>query len=121
AETSRITVGMGHSDASFEEAAEAADRGIHYAVHTFNAMRPLSHRDSGILGAVLSDDRIFAEIIADGVHVAPEVVRIFSKSKGRHHVILATDATSAMGMPDGNYALGKQHVEVVHGVCRDHE
>lgn len=116
-----LTVGMGHSDASFAEASEAADQGVHYAVHTFNAMRQLSHRDSGIVGAVLSDDRIFAEIIADGVHVAPEVVRIFARAKGPHRVILATDATSATGMPDGRYALGNSHVEVTGGICRDAE
>ncbi len=116
-----IVVGMGHSDATFSEASEAVNRGIRYAVHTFNAMRQLSHRDSGIVGAILSDDRVFAEIIADGVHVAPEVVRIFAKAKGPGKVILATDATSATGMPDGRYALGKSNVEVTAGVCRDAE
>jgi N-acetylglucosamine-6-phosphate deacetylase len=118
---SRVVVGMGHSDASFLEATEAADKGVRYAVHTFNAMRQLSHRDSGIVGAVLSDDRIFAEIIADGIHVAPEIVRIFAKAKGPRRIILATDAISATGMPDGSYALGKHHVDVVGGVCRDLE
>jgi len=121
AERSRIVVGMGHSDASFLEATEAADRGVRYAVHTFNAMRPLSHRDSGIIGAVLSDDRIFAEIIADGIHVAPEVVRVFARAKGKDRMILATDAISATGMPDGSYALGRHHVDVVGGICRDVE
>jgi N-acetylglucosamine-6-phosphate deacetylase len=116
-----IVVAMGHSDASFEEAMRAADSGVRYAVHTFNAMRQFSHRDSGIVGAVLSDDRIFAEIIADGVHVAPEVVRLFAKAKGPSRVILATDATSATGMPDGYYALGGSNVEVTGGVCRDAE
>jgi N-acetylglucosamine-6-phosphate deacetylase len=84
-------------------------------------MRAFSHRDSGIVGAVLSDDRIFAEIIADGVHVSPEVVRLFAKAKGASHIILATDATSATGMPDGHYALGGSSVEVIGGVCRDAE
>jgi N-acetylglucosamine-6-phosphate deacetylase len=118
---SRVVVGMGHSDASFLEATEAADKGVRYAVHTFNAMRQLSHRDSGIVGAVLSDDRVFAEIIADGIHVAPEIVRIFARAKGPRRMILATDAISATGMPDGSYALGKHHVDVVGGVCRDLE
>ena len=66
-------------------------------MHTFNAMRQFSHRDPGIVGAVLSDDRIFAEIIADGVHVNPEVVRIFARAKGPARIVLATDATSATG------------------------
>jgi N-acetylglucosamine-6-phosphate deacetylase len=118
---SRVVVSMGHSDASFLEATEAADKGVRYAVHTFNAMRQLSHRDSGIVGAVLSDDRIFAEIIADGIHVAPEIVRIFARAKGPRRIILATDAISATGMPDGSYALGRHHVDVVEGVCRDLE
>jgi len=121
AQSSGIVVGMGHSDASYSESISAINGGAHYAVHTFNAMRPLSHRDPGILGAVLADDRVFAEIIADGVHVAPEVVRIFSRAKGPTRMILATDATSATGMPDGQYSLGNSRVQVRGGVCRDSE
>jgi len=121
ARKSGVVVGMGHSDASFSESTAASDGGTRYAVHTFNAMRPLAHRDPGIVGAVLSDDRVFAEIIADGVHVAPEVVRIFARAKGPTRIILATDATSATGMPDGQYALGKSVVQVTEGVCRDAE
>ena len=116
-----VVVAMGHSDASLTESLAAVNDGIRYAVHTFNAMRQFSHRDPGIVGAVLSDDRVFAEIIADGVHVAPEVVRIFAKAKGRDRMILATDATSATGMPDGEYALGEGQVQVRGGVCRDAE
>jgi N-acetylglucosamine-6-phosphate deacetylase len=118
---SGITVGMGHSDASFIEASAAADDGTHYSVHTFNAMRAFSHRDSGIVGAVLSNDRIYAEIIADGIHVSPEVIHIFARAKGRDRVLLVTDAISATGMPDGNYVLGTDTVRVQGGVCRDGE
>jgi len=121
ARRSGIVVAMGHSDASYAQARDAADKGTRYAVHTFNAMRQFSHRDPGIVGAVLADDRIFAEIIADGVHVAPEVVQIFAKTKGPARMLLATDATSATGMPDGEYALGTNHVHVHGGVCRDSE
>jgi len=121
ARNSSVAVAMGHSDATLSESIAAADAGTHYAVHTFNAMRQFSHRDPGIIGTVLSDDRIFAEIIADGVHVAPEVVRIFAKAKGPARIILATDATSATGMPDGVYALGNSQVHVQGGVCRDAE
>ena len=116
-----VVVAMGHSDATFSESLAAVNAGTHYAVHTFNAMRQFSHRDPGIVGAVLSDDRVFAEVIADGVHVAPEVVRIFAKAKGATRIILATDATSATGMPDGQYALGSGKVQVQGGVCRDAE
>jgi N-acetylglucosamine-6-phosphate deacetylase len=121
AHDSGVTVAMGHSNASFDEATAASNNGTHYAVHTFNAMRAFSHRDSGIAGAVLSDDRIFAEIIADGIHVSPEVVRIFARSKGRERILLVTDAISATGMPDGSYNLGTDKVQVRAGVCRDNE
>ena len=119
ARASGVMVAMGHSNASYHEAMTAADSGTHYAVHTFNAMRGFSHRDSGIVGAVLSDDRIFAEITADGIHVRPEVVRIFARSKGRERILLVTDAISATGMPDGRYTLGTDEVQVHGGICRD--
>ena len=121
ARASGVAVAMGHSNASFDEAIAASDDGTHYAVHTFNAMRAFSHRDSGIVGAVLGDDRIFAEIIADGIHVHHEVVRIFARSKGRDRILLVTDAISATGMPDGRYQLGTEKVDVKAGVCRDDE
>jgi N-acetylglucosamine-6-phosphate deacetylase len=70
---------------------------------------------------VLADDRIFAEIIADGIHVDPAVVRIFSRAKGIGRVLVVTDAISATDMPDGRYSLGPDMVEVVDGVCRDVE
>lgn len=116
-----VMVAMGHSEASFEEATRAASSGVCYAVHTFNAMREFAHRDPGIIGAVLSDDRIFAEIIADGIHVNPSVVRIFARAKGKARVLLVTDAISASGMPDGRYFLGADPVEVIAGVCRNSE
>src|SRR5207247_6212409 len=84
-------------------------------------MRAFSHRGSGIVGEVLADDRIFAEIIADGVHVDPTVVRVFGRAKGKERVLLVSDAISATGMPDGRYVLGGDIVEVVNGVCRDGE
>jgi N-acetylglucosamine-6-phosphate deacetylase len=112
---------MGHSDASFEEARRAVLSGVGYAVHTFNAMRGFTHRDPGIIGAVLSDDRVFAEIIADGIHVDPSVIRIFARSKGKARVLLVTDAISATDMPDGRYRLGTGMLRVIDGVCRDSE
>ena len=116
-----VTLAMGHSDATMETAREAADRGVCYAVHMFNAMRGLHHRDPGIAGAVLADDRVRAEIIADGVHVDPAFVRVFARSKGRERVLLVTDGTSATDMPDGEYTLGASTVSVSEGVCRDSE
>src|SRR5262245_5783211 len=118
---SDIRVAMGHSNASFDEAQTAGNRGVCYAVHTFNAMRELTHREPGIVGAVLSDDRIFAEIIADGVHVAPAVVKFFARAKRAERILLVSDAISATGMPDGEYRLGTGTVTVANGVCRDAE
>jgi N-acetylglucosamine-6-phosphate deacetylase len=92
-----------------------------YAVHTFNAMRAFSHRDPGIVGEILSDDRVFAEIIADGIHVDRSVIRLFARAKGRTRVLVVTDAISAMDMPDGRYMLGSDAVDVIGGVCRDSE
>ena len=114
-----VTVAMGHSNATFQEARSAVENGVCYAVHTFNAMRAFSHRDPGIVGEVLADDRIFAEIIADGIHVDPSVVRLFARAKGRTRVLLVTDAVSATDMPDGRYMLGNDAVDVSGGVCRD--
>jgi len=116
-----VLLAMGHSNATFEQARSAVERGFSYAVHTFNAMRAFSHRGSGIVGEVLADDRIFAEIIPDGVHVDPAVVRLFGRAKGKERVLLVSDAISATGMPDGRYVLGGDTIEVVNGVCRDGE
>lgn len=116
-----VTIAMGHSNATFTEAGQATDRGVCYAVHTFNAMRGFSHRDPGIAGAVLADDRIFAEIISDGIHVDPAVIRIFARAKEKTRVLLVTDAISATDMPDGSYRLGEHMVDVAGGICRDSE
>jgi N-acetylglucosamine-6-phosphate deacetylase len=116
-----VAVAAGHSNATLEEAEAAANRGVCYAVHTFNAMRQMSHRDPGIVGAVLADDRIFAEIVADGIHVDPAIVRTFARAKGKARFILATDAISATDMPDGAYRLGNDTVTVSGRVCRDSE
>jgi N-acetylglucosamine-6-phosphate deacetylase len=121
AKDSGVVVAMGHSDATFDEAASAAGRGVCYAVHTFNAMRGFAHRDPGIIGEVLTDDRLFAEIIADGIHVAPSAVRLFARAKGKDRTLLVTDATSATDMPDGRYILGGDSVDVVKGICRNAE
>jgi N-acetylglucosamine-6-phosphate deacetylase len=80
-------------------------------------MRPLDHRDPGILAEVLTDRELTADIIADGIHVAPEVVRLFLQAKGKDGSVLITDATSATGMPDGIYQLGPIQVEVKNGRC----
>jgi N-acetylglucosamine-6-phosphate deacetylase len=84
-------------------------------------MRPFSHRDTGVLGAVLTRPEVTAEVIADGVHVDPPALQLLLAAKGNEGVILVSDATAATGMPDGNYRLGTFEVKVSGGVCRDAE
>jgi len=116
-----LVVAMGHTDATFEDACRAIERGARHAVHVYNAMRPFSHRDTGVIGAVLTDPRVTAEVIADGIHVDDPALRILLAAKGPENVILVTDATAATGMPDGNYRLGGIEVTVSGGVCRNQE
>ena len=101
-----VCVSIGHSDANLEAAQAAVKAGARHATHTFNAMRPLDHREPGILGEVLTSERLTADIIADGIDVAPEVVKLLVHAKGVERAVLITDATAAAGMPDGLYQLG---------------
>lgn len=112
-----VCVSIGHSDAEMPIAQEAVKAGARHATHTFNAMRPLDHREPGIIGEVLSDDRLSADIIVDGIHLAPSVVKLFLRAKGRELAVLITDAISATGMPDGRYQLGPIEVDVKDGKC----
>jgi N-acetylglucosamine-6-phosphate deacetylase len=113
-----IEFAVGHSGATYEQVLSAADFGLRQATHVFNGMAGLRHRVPGVLGAILSDDRIRAQIIADGVHVHPAVVRLLIKMKGTDRTILITDAIRASGMPDGDYMLGDQRVHSNGGVPR---
>jgi N-acetylglucosamine-6-phosphate deacetylase len=112
-----VCVSIGHSDATLQAAKSAVKAGARHATHTFNAMRPLDHREPGILGEALTSDQLTADIIVDGIHVAPEVVKLFLKAKGIERSVLITDATAATGMPDGTYQLGPIKVEVKDGRC----
>ncbi len=124
AEASRrgVCISLGHSDADFATAESGIAAGARHATHTFNAMRPLSHnsldyRSPGILGAVLTDDRVSADIIADGVHLDPAIVKLVASAKGPEQTVLITDAISATGMPEGRYRLGSFEVDVHDGKC----
>jgi N-acetylglucosamine-6-phosphate deacetylase len=112
-----VCVSIGHSDAEMSIAQDAVGAGARHATHTFNAMRPLDHRDPGIIAEVLDDDRVTADIIVDGIHVAPPIVKLFLLAKGRERAVLITDAISATGMPDGRYQLGPIEVDVKDGKC----
>lgn len=119
AEASRrgVCVSMGHSNAELSQARAAIKAGARHATHTFNAMRPLDHREPGLLGEVLTNPELTADIIADGIHVDPAVVDLFVRAKGADGAVLITDAISATGMPDGTYMLGELEVEVRGGHC----
>jgi N-acetylglucosamine-6-phosphate deacetylase len=116
-----LVVAMGHTDATYEQARAAIAHGARHAVHVYNAMRPFTHRDSGVIGAVLTSPDVTAELIADGVHVDETAMRILLQAKGAAGVILISDGISATGMPDGKYTLGTFEVTVAGGVCRNAE
>jgi N-acetylglucosamine-6-phosphate deacetylase len=116
-----IVVSLGHTDATYEEARQAIQAGATNATHTFNAMRDFNHREPGVLGAVLTESRVWTELIADGVHVDPIAVEMLVRCKGTRRVLLITDAISATGMPDGDYHLASLAVKVSDGVCRSLE
>ncbi|HEY4115013.1 MAG TPA: N-acetylglucosamine-6-phosphate deacetylase [Rhizomicrobium sp.] len=110
-----VRVSLGHSDATAAQTREGIAAGGVSATHTYNAMRGLDHREPGMLGEVLDDDSLYAEIIADGIHVQPITVRIYWRSKGATRAILITDGMSATGMPNGRYRLGTFDVDVADG------
>ncbi len=112
-----VRISIGHSNATAIPARSGIAAGAVSATHTFNAMRSFSQREPGILGVVLDDDNLYAEIISDGFHVDPSAVRLFWKAKGAERAILVTDGISAAGMPDGMYKLGNLDVEVKDGKC----
>jgi len=106
-----VRISVGHSNATAAETRAVLDAGATSATHTYNAMRPLDHREP----TILADDHTYAEIICDGIHVAPELVNLWFRAKGSHRAILVTDAMSATGMPDGEYQLGGFAVQVASG------
>lgn len=113
-----VTVSAGHSGASYDEMLGAVNMGVTNATHTFNGMKRLHHRDPGILGLVLSDDRVFAELIWDNLHVHPGAAKVLVKAKDPGRVTLVSDAIRAAGLADGDYDLAGQNVLVRQGTAR---
>ena len=111
-------VAVGHSAATYEEVMEAVSLGLSQASHTFNGMVPLHHRQPGAVGAALTCEGIFAQVIVDLVHIHPAVVRLLVQAKGVRRTVLVSDAMRAAGLPDGSYDLGGQWVRVREGVAR---
>jgi N-acetylglucosamine-6-phosphate deacetylase len=116
-----MVVSIGHTDATYEQARAAVAHGAHHATHVYNAMRPFTHRDPGVIGAVLTTPEVTAELIADGIHVDEIAMKVLLQAKGADGVILISDGVSATGMPDGKYMLGGLEVTVNGGVCRNAE
>lgn len=103
-------VSMGHSDATYDEAMTAIAAGVSHATHLFNAWREFHHREPGGPGAVLDSDRVFAELIADGIHVHPSFIRLAVFRKGPERICLITDSLKAAGLPDGTYDWGEMQI-----------
>ena len=114
-----VVVSLGHTDANYAEATAAISQGARHAAHVFNAMRPFAHRETGVVGAILTSPAVTAELIADGVHVDDAAIRILLAAKGTQGVILVSDGISATGMPGGRYRLGTFEVNVAGGVARN--
>ena len=117
----KIVVALGHTDADYEQARAAIQAGARHAVHFYNAMRPFNHRDPGIVGAILTDPEVTADVIADLVHVAGPAIQVLIGTKGFDTVLLVSDGIAATGMADGNYRLGNFEVTVKNGVARNQE
>lgn len=107
----RVKISLAHTNADFPTALAAYRAGASHAVHLYNAMSGLDHRNPGVVGATVASKEVFAELITDGVHVHPEMVRIAFQLLGEDRVVLISDSLRSTGMPDGIYDLGGQKVE----------
>lgn len=113
-----VTVSMGHTDATYEQALEAIQLGVSHVTHCCNAMRPMLHRDPGPLSAAAQVADVFGEVIADGVHVHPAMVNVLVKLLGADRAIMITDALAAAGRGDADFEFAGQPARVVQGVAR---
>ncbi|BCO43347.1 MULTISPECIES: N-acetylglucosamine-6-phosphate deacetylase [Mycobacterium avium complex (MAC)] len=113
-----VVVAVGHTDATYEQTRRAIELGATLGTHLFNAMPPLHHREPGPALALLRDPRVTVELIADGVHLHPDVARAVIEAAGADRVAVITDAIAAAGRADGAYRLGAVRIDVVSGVAR---
>ncbi len=113
-----VTVSIGHTDATYEQARDAIPHGITHATHCFNAMRPLLHRQPGALGAIVEAEQVLGELIADGVHVHPAALRVMLRALGPRRTVIVTDALACAGLPDAVFEFGGQPARVIDGVAR---
>lgn len=116
-----VRVTLGHTNATFAQAKEAFDAGASIVTHLFNGMRGLNHREPGIVGAALTDDRANVELICDLIHIASPIMQISHKCKDSANVVLITDCITAAGLKDGRYRLGELDIFVKNGISRLHD
>ena len=110
-------VSIGHTDATYDEALRGVDAGASFATHVFNAMRPLTQRDPGVIGAVLESERVTAGLIPDAVHVHPSVLALVVRAKGAERVALVTDAMPPVGAESPDFLLERRRITVRDGAC----
>ena len=113
-----LTVSAGHTDATYDQALQAVEAGVRHVTHAFNAMRPLGHREPGMLGAALVLPELRCELVADNVHVHPAVMRLLFAAKGPAGVVLVSDSLRATGLPEGAYTVGDRPVFAMDGAIR---
>ena len=111
------TAAIGHSSATYGEAAAAVLAGARVVVHTFNGMDDLGHREPGIVGCAMTSQGLYSELICDGKHVDPVACEVLVRSKGWEHVALITDCLSCGGLPDGDYFIGELSIELRGGAA----
>lgn len=113
-----VVTSAGHTDATYDDMRDAVSAGVRHVTHTFNAMRPLHHREPGVVGAAMSMRELTVELIADNIHVHPVAMEALFATRGADAVVLVTDAIRAAGMPPGRYPIGDRTVIVEDGAVR---
>ncbi|EGG35576.1 N-acetylglucosamine-6-phosphate deacetylase [Paenibacillus sp. HGF5] len=113
-----VVIAVAHSDATYEEAKLAFTAGASHVTHCFNGMRPIHHRDPGLIVAAFEEPHVSLQAIVDQVHLHPAIVRLMHRLKGPEGMVLITDALQAMGLGDGNYMFGGHQVTVSEGIAR---
>lgn len=108
---------MGHTNASYDEVIQAINHGIMHSTHLFNGMKGLHHRDPGVVGGALLHDEVYVEVIPDGIHFHPDLLKLVVRMKGLERILVITDGMRAKGMADGIYDLGGQKVTVSEDRC----
>lgn len=111
----KVNISLGHTCADYETSKKAFAAGSNHVTHLFNAMNPLAHRDPGLIGAAVEDEHCMIEIISDGMHIHPAVVKLMFQAVGSERMVLISDSLSATGLSDGTYELGGQAVYVRDG------